>query len=190
MSDCLPIKVGEENESEFNKFIYSIVKRIVPLLYDVGFNANNVTTLSLVFCVLTYTNLRLKNKVCIVYYFIYVVLDYADGYMARMYNMMSEFGDLYDHSRDIIFHIFIVNAIYPNKMLVFAFILGFLLSLNSFACQEIIHEANCNQANNSTIAWLKPFCSNNKLLYEFNKYIGSGSSFLTTMIIMYVYCSF
>ena len=190
MSECLPIKVGEENESEFNKIIYSIVKRIVPVLYDAGFNANNVTTLSLIFCVLTYTNLRLKNKLCILYYFIYVVLDYADGYMARMYNTTSEFGDIYDHSRDVIFHIFILNVIYQNKKLVIAFVLGFILSLNAFACQEIIHEANCNEANNSTIAWLKPFCTNNKLLDEFNKYIGSGSSFLTTMIIMYVYCSF
>ncbi len=189
MNECLPIKVGEENESEFNNFIYSIVKRVVPVLYDIGFNANNVTTLSLIFCFLTYTNLRLKNKMCMLYYFIYVVLDYADGYMARMYNMMSEFGDIYDHSRDVIFHLFILNVIYPNKKLVFAFVLGFILSLNAFACQEIIHEANCNQANNSTIAWLKPFCTNNKLLDKFNKYIGSGSSFLTTMIIMYVYCS-
>jgi phosphatidylglycerophosphate synthase len=69
---------------------------------------------------------------------------YADGYMARTYNMMSEFGDIYDHARDIIF--LILNVIYPNKKLVSLFVIGVALSLNSFACQEIIYEANCKQA--------------------------------------------
>jgi hypothetical protein len=188
MSECLPIKVGAENESDFNNFIYVIVKRIVPVLYNLGFNANNVTTLSLIFCFLTYNNLRLKNKVCIVYYFIYMVLDYADGYMARTYNMMSKFGDMYDHARDVIFHLFILNVIYPNKALVSIFIIGVVLSLNSFACQEIIYEANCGDANNNTIGWLKPFCSNNKMLDDFNKYIGSGSVYLANMIVMWIYC--
>jgi hypothetical protein len=188
MSECLPIKVGAENESDFNNFIYVIVKRIVPGLYNLGFNANNVTTLSLIFCFLTYNNLRLKNKVCIVYYFIYMVLDYADGYMARTYNMMSNFGDVYDHARDVIFHLFILNVIYPSKALVSIFIIGLILSLNSFACQEIIYEANCGDANNNTIGWLKPFCSNNKMLDDFNKYIGSGSVYLANMIIMLIYC--
>lgn len=187
--DCSAIKVGEENESHFNNLVYSIVKKIVPILYDCGFNPNTVTTLSLFFCVLTYNNLKVKNPICILYYSVYMILDYADGYMARMYNMMSEFGDIYDHTRDVIFHLFILNVIYPNKKLVFMFIIGLVLSLNSFACQEIIHEANCGKANNNTIGWLKPFCSNNKLLDDFNKYIGSGSIFLTNIIIMWLYCS-
>ncbi len=187
--ECSPVKIGEENESEFNNAIYSVVKKLVPVLYDLGFNPNTVTTLSLIFCVLTYSNLQLKNSVCVVYYIIYTILDYADGYMARKYNMMSSFGDLYDHARDIIFHIFILNTIYPRKDLVLIFILGVILSLNSFACQEILYEAKCKNATNGTIGWLKPLCSNNNLLDEFNKYIGSGSIYLFNIIIMLIYCA-
>jgi len=186
--DCSPIKVGEENESKINNLIYVLVKPLVSFLYNLGFNANGVTTLSLFFCTLTYYNLKIKNKVCILYYFIYMVLDYADGYMARTYNMMSKFGDMYDHARDVIFHLFILNVIYQNKTLVSMFVIGLALSMNSFACQEIIYEAKCEEANNNTIGWTKPFCSNNKLLDDFNKYIGSASSFLTNMIIMWIYC--
>lgn len=187
--DCAPIKVGEENESHFNNFIYSIVKRLVPVLYDYGLNPNNVTTLSLIFCVLSYTNLKLKNPTCILYYSIYMILDYSDGYMARMYNMMSEFGDLYDHTRDIIFHVFILSVIYPNRKLTSMFVLGVILSLNSFGCQEIIYEANCNKTNNNSIGWLKSFCSNNLFLNKFNEVIGSGSVYFFTIIIMWFYCS-
>ncbi len=187
--DCTPIKVGEENESNFNSFVYSIVKRLVPILYDCGFNPNTVTTLSLIFCVLSYTNLKAKNPICIIYYSIYMILDYSDGYMARLYKMQSEFGDLYDHTRDIIFHIFILSIIYPNRKLSAMFALGVILSLNSFGCQEIIYESNCNNANNYSIGWLKSFCSNNPFLNKFNELIGSGSVYFFTIIIMWFYCS-
>jgi phosphatidylglycerophosphate synthase len=187
---CSPIKIGEYNESKFNNFVYSIVKRLVPILYNIGFNPNNITTLSLIFCVLSYNNLKVKNPVCIVYYVIYMVLDYSDGYMARLYNMQSEFGDFYDHARDILFHILILSLIYPSKKLSGMFVLGVILSLNSFGCQEIIYEANCNNKSNSSIGWLKAFCSNNPLLNKFNEYIGSGSVYFFTIIIMWFYCSF
>ncbi len=187
--DCTPIKVGEENESNFNNFVYSIVKRLVPILYDCGFNPNNITTLSLIFCVLSYNNLKAKNPICIVYYIVYMILDYSDGYMARFYNMQSEFGDFYDHARDILFHTFIISVIYPNIKLSAMFVVGVILSLNSFGCQEIIYEANCNNTNNNSIGWLKRFCSNNPFLNTFNEHIGSGSVYFFTTIIMWVYCS-
>ena len=189
MDSCKPIKVGEENESMLNNYIYVVVKMIVPVLHKIGFNANDVTTLSLIFCYLTYSNLVRKNKICILYYMIYTVLDYADGYMARMYNMMSEFGDIYDHARDVIFHLFILNVIYKNKYLVCLFVIGVVLSLNSFGCQEIIYEADCKNTTNNTIGWLKPLCTNNKMLDEFNKYIGSGSVYLFNILVMFLWCS-
>ena len=187
--NCTPIKVGEENESDFNKLIYSIVKRVVPIFYDCALNPNDLTTLSLIFCALSYINLKSKKPICIFYYSIYMVLDYSDGYMARLYKMQSEFGDLYDHGRDIIFHMVILNLIYPNKTLVSMFIIGFVLSLNSFGCQEVIHEATCNSANNNSIGWLKSFCSNNPFLNKFNEVIGSGSVYFFTIIIMWFYCT-
>jgi phosphatidylglycerophosphate synthase len=186
---CSPIKIGEEQESSFNSFIYSIVKKIVPTFYDLGLTPNLITTISLYFSYWSYIYLLQKNKLCILYYIIYTILDYADGYMARMYEMQSKFGDIYDHVRDIIFHTFIFNKIIPNKKLVAIFIVSLVLSLNSFGCQEIVYEATCNNNYNSTIGWLKPFCTNNILLDEFNKVIGSGSIYLGTIIIMYIYCS-
>jgi hypothetical protein len=186
---CQPIKIGEEQESNFNVFIYSIVKKIVPTFYDLGLTPNFITTISLYFCYWSYIYLVQKNKLCILYYFIYTILDFADGYMARMYKMETEIGDLYDHLRDIIFHTFVFNKIFPNKKLVFIFIISLILSLNCFGCQEILYEANCSESFNKSLAWLKPLCSENGLLKEFNKQIGSGSIYLGTILIMYIYCS-
>ena len=118
-----------------------------------------------------------------------MILDYADGYMARMYKLQSSLGDVYDHLRDTIFHMFLANIFYQNKKIFIMFIVSVVLSLNSFGCQEIIYEANCNNKNNNSIGWLKSFCSNNPFLNKFNELIGSGSVYFFTIIIMWFYCS-
>ena len=37
-----------------------------------------------------------------IYYFISYFFDVLDGIYAREYNMVSEFGDYYDHIKDIV----------------------------------------------------------------------------------------
>ena len=188
MSSCSPIKVGEDKESIFNNLIYVVVKKVVPILKEIGLSPNDLTTISIFFAYLSYKNLIKKDKRCIVYYVVYMILDYADGYMARMYNLQSSLGDVYDHFRDIVFHMFLANIFYQNKKLFIMFIVSVLLSLNSFGCQEVIHEAECNEKHNSTIGWLKPLCKDNQTLEGFNNLIGSGIVYLGTMVCMYLYC--
>jgi len=188
MENCSPIKVGENNESIFNNIIYSIVKIIVPLLRELNLSPNDLTTISIFFAYLSYRRLLEKDLMCIFYYTIYMILDYADGYMARMYKLQSSFGDVYDHLRDTIFHIFLANIFYKDKKLFVLFIISVILSLNSFGCQEVIHEAECEDNYNDTIGWLKPLCKDNPSLTKFNEILGSGIVYLGTMICMYLYC--
>ena len=188
METCSPIKVGEDKESIFNNIVYSIVKVIVPPLRDMNLSLNDLTTISIFFAYLSYKNLIKKDKRCIVYYAVYMILDYADGYMARMYKLQSSLGDVYDHLRDTIFHMFLANIFYQNKKIFIMFIVSVVLSLNSFGCQEVIHEAECGDKYNGTIGWLKPLCKNNISLNTFNELLGSGIVYLGTMICMYYYC--
>ena len=186
---CLPIKIGEENESLFNNMIYSIVKIITPPMRSINLIPNDVTTISLYFAYEAYKRLIDKDILCMLYYLIYVILDYADGYMARKYKLYSNFGDKYDHIRDYILHIALFSIIYKDYKLVIIFILGLLLSFSSFGCQEVFHENICNETNNGSIGWMKPFCiRNNKMVDTYNKYIGSGSCYVGPLIVMYLYC--
>lgn len=185
---CSPIKIGEDKESVFNNMVYSIVKIIVPHLKELNLTPNDLTTISIFFAYLSYISLLKKEIICIAYYIVYMILDYADGYMARMYKLQSSFGDVYDHFRDIIFHLFLANVFYKNKKLFIMFIVSVILSLNSFGCQEIIHEAECGDKYNDTIGWLKPLCKDNISLTKSNEVLGSSIVYLGTMVCMYFYC--
>jgi len=71
MSSCSPIKVGEDKESIFNNLIYVVVKKVVPILREIGLSPNDLTTISIFFAYLSYKNLIKKDKSCIVYYIVY-----------------------------------------------------------------------------------------------------------------------
>jgi phosphatidylserine synthase len=186
---CPPIKLGKENESKLNLLIYSIVEEIVPIFRKLNFTPNDITTLSIIFCYLSYTNLKKKKLSSITYYILYVILDYADGYMARMYNMGSDFGDMYDHARDVTFNIFLFSVIYKNIYLSSLFIIGVLISLVSIGCQEIQFENKCDDTYNNTLSILKNYCMKSKLFDIVEKYTGNGTTYVFTVAAMYVFCT-
>ena len=186
---CPAIKLGRENESKLNLLIYSIVEKIVPIFYKLQFKPNDITTLSIIFCYLSYVNLKKKNLSCITYYIIYVILDYADGYMAREYNMASDFGDMYDHARDVIFTMFLFSVIYKNIYLSSLFIIGILLTLVSIGCQEIQFENKCENTYNNTLSVLKTYCMKSKLFDIVEKYTGNGTTYIFIIAAMYGFCT-
>ena len=183
----LGIKIGIK-ESLFNKLIYKIVEFITPKLRELGLTPNDVTKISLYFSYMTYKKLLLKDVSCIYYYFIYMVLDYADGYMARKYKMYSDIGDLYDHSRDIISHIIFFFIICKDYKIAVLFIIGQIVGLSVFGCQELLHNKYCKKTTNNTINWLKKYCIQNEYMDIFNYYIGTSISYIITIICLYLYC--
>jgi phosphatidylglycerophosphate synthase len=44
----------------------------------------------------------------ILFLIIRLILDCADGHVARKYNKVSDFGDLYDHYLDLFFYVFLI----------------------------------------------------------------------------------
>lgn len=186
-NECLPIKIGSDKESLLNLFVYKIVEIITPIFYNLGFTPNLVTTLSLYPAYLAYIHLIKKDMKSLLYYFIYMVLDYTDGYMARKYKLYSDFGDKYDHARDIIFHILLLSIFYKNIKLLIIFIVLNVLGLSLFGCQEIMFEDKCKDSNNSSVEWLKPFCKKNMFFDIYNYFIGTSSMYIGTIICMYMY---
>lgn len=188
-NDCSPIKIGEKNESLLNQFLYKIVEIISPIFYSLGLTPNMVTTISLIPAYLSYFYLIKRDMRCIIYYFLYMILDYIDGYMARKYKLHSKFGDIYDHGRDILFHILLLSIFYTNKKLLIIFIVFNIFGFSLFGCQEIMYEDKCKESNNTTVYWLKPFCKKNIIFNTFNYYIGTASMYLGTIICLYLYCN-
>jgi hypothetical protein len=187
--ECLPIKIGQDKESFINILCYKIVELITPMFYSLGFTPNMITTLSLIPAYYCYIYLVKKDIKCIFYYFLYMILDYTDGYMARKYKLYSKFGDLYDHGRDMIFHLFLLSVFYKDTKLLIIFIILNVLGLGLFGCQEILFEDKCKESNNSTVYWLKPFCNKNMFFDIYNYFIGTSSMYLGTAICLYLFCT-
>ncbi len=188
-SNCDGRKIEHPNDSYPNHFIYFFIDKLNPILYNLGFTPNIITTLSLYPGYKAVTLLQQKNIWCIFYYFLYVLLDYSDGHLARTYNMTSKFGDLYDHARDIIIHFFILYNLATTKSQIILITVLLSITLVSFGCQETQHSTKCVDEHNGTLDWTKRFCptSHGKLPY-FDTYFGTSFIYIFTIILMFHRC--
>jgi len=96
-------KLPSELDNPFDNMVLDLVESTVDFFHDVGFTPNGVTTLSLIsglYGVYKFANFEFYQSAflhLISYYF-----DCLDGHLARKYNMTTEFGDYYDHTKDFI----------------------------------------------------------------------------------------
>jgi phosphatidylglycerophosphate synthase len=86
------------------------------LFYELGFSPNMVTTLSIIFGILAaYFIMKGHFIIASIMWLISYYLDCVDGKLARKYNMISEFGDYYDHIGDIFKIIIIFYALFNSN---------------------------------------------------------------------------
>ncbi len=115
-----------EKTSYLNRLLFFVIVKLVPIFYYLNLTPNLVTTISLYFCYYSYYYLTKNLSLHLIYYWCYVILDYCDGFMARKYNMVTKFGDFFDHFRDDVFHFFLFKEIIvlnynsnPNQEFIF-----------------------------------------------------------------------
>ena len=127
-----------------------------------------------------------KYKIGSILYVIGYFFDCMDGNYARMYNMVTEFGDLYDHISDLLKFLFLlIVIIYLKKIkkktkivsliIIFTFI---IISMIHFGCQQD------NYNDNSILDRLKFLCPERKAIH-YTRYLGCGTSTLITSLVIY-----
>jgi phosphatidylglycerophosphate synthase len=133
-----------------DKFLFEYLTDYpVDLSYKYNLTPNVLTTISLV---LQYSSVQLLYLNFRVSYFILYVLGYyfdcIDGPMARRYNMVTTFGDFYDHSTDIFCYILSLNYyvnylnLLNNPVITSIYTLFFLCLMKHVGCQEKIFNSN------------------------------------------------
>ena len=111
-----------------------------------GFTPNILTTISLIFCGIS--ALLLINRNYLLAAFMYLIsyyFDCMDGHFARKYNMVTKFGDYYDHFADITKVILILYVLYnidsKKFFIIIPFIILFIfLASVHFRCKPILPE--------------------------------------------------
>jgi phosphatidylglycerophosphate synthase len=180
-------KLPNEFDNPCDNIILYPFQIIDESLYNLKITPNHLTTLSALFGFLSIYAVYQSNFLYAgVYYFLYYAFDCYDGYFARKYHMETEFGDKYDHYKDMIFNIvmatFILlhpNITITNKILLVigVLFLGFI-GMQHFGCQEKYY----NKPTYTTEPLMK-YCIGNpeKTLREYRYYTS------TTLVLFIVF---
>ena len=189
------IKIAESQNHPFDVFLYKIIRYITPTFKKLNFTPNFITLLSLVFSVIgiylfyKQTLLPLAAFLLLVGY----LCDCWDGYFARKYNMVSRFGDYFDHGSDIIKYILYIVVLFKLKRnnehfikyMIAIGVLSFLL-LIQLGCEEKIY----NKSNESeTLKLTKLLCPNKKMIH-LTKYFGAATLMISMAVIMLIYTKY
>ena len=189
-------KIPSEYENPIDDYILSYTDSVVPYVYAGGFVPNTITTLSSIACIIVIILLfQAKYYLATLFLIISYFFDCLDGHLARSYNMVTLFGDYYDHISDLLKILSILITLYiinPTKFFhIFPiFLLISIMMIIHLGCQEIYY--NTNQSK--TLEFAKNMCPvndiNNKgqLQYILNstKLFGCGTIY-TTLAISFIY---
>ena len=182
-------KIPKEKDNPIDNWMLNACEKIVPFLKRIGHTPNILTTYSFFFGILSLFFLyHRKITLFAISLLISYFFDCMDGYMARLYNMETVFGDLYDHFTDIfvIVGIVIVCIInYQNAMsyqIIIVFIILTVLMQIHFGCQQKIYGSD---NPNETLDNLQNLCKNEEWI-TVTRFFGGGS-FIIFVILIVIY---
>jgi phosphatidylglycerophosphate synthase len=99
-----------------NFYLKYIVDPLNPFFKSIGMTPNGLTTISGIFGFLSvYYVYKSKYKLAALFFLISYIFDVFDGNFARKYNMVTVFGDWFDHVKDVSVVISLAFVIFMKK---------------------------------------------------------------------------
>ena len=185
-------KIPSDIENPFdNVFIYCALKLNTYVFRPLNFTPNIITTLSLISGLAAAYCFHIQYYLLsALFYIISYILDCSDGSFARKYNMVTTFGDWYDHISDYIkhlalFYVILIHPITTHKKIAFFVVLMILVLLLCIhiGCQERYHDEE------NSLSFLKLACPNKDAI-NYTKYLGCGTSVIyITLFILFSWFS-
>lgn len=190
-------KIDDKYENPIDIIAYKICEYLDPIFYKLNFTPNNITTLSLIFGLLSVyfilkieksknNNLKFAYKTyAFIFYWLSFLFDCLDGHYARKYKMLSQLGDKYDHYSDLVKHLllYIVLISKLSKKYIITFnitlLIVFIGLLVQTGCQEKKYEEKIGEKESKLKSgYLRifiPLCRNPELITKYSKFFGAGS---------------
>ena len=160
---------------------------------------NHLTTLSLIFGLLCiYSFHHQYFIISAILYFISYCYDVLDGNYARKYQMVTKFGDLYDHVKDIsvnllLLYIFYKHMTYKNNtpllVVTICITVILLITLNiNLGCQEVYVSKKDKKNKSAFLSFTARLCHKNiyNNLHIF-RYFGCGTFIMWICIALVVW---
>lgn len=185
-------KIPSEYENPLDDILIRLSDRLCPVLKKMNFTPNGITTLSLMSGIFSVVFLlRGCITLFVIFYFLSYFFDCTDGHYARKYDMTTDFGDFYDHSKDLTIAVAILVVVYHRnrtKKGVYAVIAIFIVfTLAGYAhlgCQEKYY----GQDESGTLNLGKVLCPGNaEENMRYTRWFGMGTwVIITVMCVVYL----
>lgn len=188
-------KLPENLENPIDNKIIDYGKILYPIYKRLHFTPNTLTTISLILSLLSSYYFYNSNFVTSsILFFLSYSYDVFDGNYARKYNLVTKFGDYYDHIKDLVCGIIFLIVFYnknrlsdPLKLISIIVVFIFLiLSCLHLGFQEIYVTKNDSKNISQYLSFLKKLADRQFIHKNINliKYFGMGSFNLLVSIII------
>jgi len=174
-------KCKKDQHDFLDNIFIDIAEPLCPSFKKSGFTPNGITTLSLLFGIISIIFLYRYNILAFaITYLISYFFDCMDGHFARKYKMTSDFGDMYDHFKDwtvgillfvVLFYRYPVEPKILWTTVIGIFIIG-IFTLIHVGCEEKIS----NGKNSKTLDFLKNICPGDATqTIKITRFFGTGT---------------
>jgi phosphatidylglycerophosphate synthase len=189
-------KIEPIYENPIDNFIYKLVEPSSEYFRHHNFTANDITTISLLFGLLSIYFLSKKDFAPFaILYFTSYIFDCLDGYYARKYKIVTKFGDIYDHVKDISIILgicgVIVNKYDHKKIGVFSVLLLAFFLMGMFVhlgYQECIYNEEGNKDETVTLSFTRFSCDkkSDRNMACYTRYLGCGTFVVAFIFLIYI----
>jgi phosphatidylglycerophosphate synthase len=180
-------KLPRHLECPVDNLFTDIASVLSPYFKKLNFSPNDITSLSTIFailalkCLISHKYLLTGIFLLISYYF-----DCMDGYYARKYNMITKFGDKYDHYKDWSVETLIILILFLQKRIygIILFSIKKICSSSMTGCQEY-HYDKKGESEALGIAKIFSICKSKEdaeKILPYHRFCGIGTWYLIVLI--------
>ena len=190
-------KLDKQLENPVDNKIYQFVEHLAPIVKKNNLSPNMITSIGNIFTLISFYFIIKKQPIlAIIFVLLGYISDCLDGYVARKYNMVTKFGDYYDHISDLLKHTIIFVLLYfTNTTLFMKFVPLILLVILLFGIHLYYQEILYGKFNESPSMYniqllFKNFLGNTKEIakerLKYTRYIGGGTSELLLCLLIFL----
>jgi len=183
-------KIPPELENPIDNVLIDACRPVSALLHKMGWTPNDITFTSLLFGLSAiYYLLTGRFLAAAFFYLISYWMDCLYGFTARRYHQETEFGDKFDHWRDVLVNVSVYGIIlyyYFKKSVVLGIIVLLVLlmlycsSMVHLGCQELAH-SGVKSTFLSALGSICPNSSHPDQAMRTTRYLGCGSLVTVTL---------
>lgn len=175
-------KISDKFENPIDILFIRICEKLNTIWFKLKLIPNHLTLFSLLLALIA-IHFIYKDYFTIgaILYLMAYFFDCADGNYARKYNMVTKFGDFFEHISDllkiVLLFIYIYNSdIKYNYKIIFLIIFIFIGIITGIqiGCQEKIYDKSENITDSSFLTIFKKMCFDTKYIH-ITKYLSCGT---------------